>query len=540
MGHGDNRPVNQADELLHLGLNPSLEDRGLLGHAIVGNWGQVTVAKVGLVEHVGVVVKAKEVTHGFALLGVQQGLEGAACCGRGIDPFLDGTVGRVTVVVDASSPAGIDLHAIESIAANIREIRPHIVLLVQERGASVITNTVRNSIVPPRAESIAVVQTRNRRGDDTVVSEILGLIDAGLLQPGLVEGDFLVDIRVGGIVLLEMCEGVRQMGELIPVGRIPNPFRKGVEFRASSSPAVICRIGGPKVGASSQRLLPLEFSVRRGVVLNSSSIAGIPTRVGRRGRFNVAISVMAQFDKVVASRVHLGVNRRNPACNPLDVCDRNTEGSATWLVDIALEKHVIDLGIEVDSTTSGIKAAGNPVNPGMLKIVRGSTPISIKANKESHLLPSIKVVDDSSGGFPRISVSSKFGNLFGGTRIGNAGSVMPKALSTDTSAGLQAGTRESTGVGEGHQLLHALIAAATAYSTGSKLGARKDIVLNHAHAVCKLVSIELIPLVLSQGALETRRTTIVITDFSSNNNTPKVSARAAVERGKFYTSLRNK
>lgn len=79
----------------------------------------------------------------------------------------------VAVVVDAGGPAGVHLHAVESIGRRDSEVGPHWVLLVEQRGPSVVSDAVFDSVLPPGAKSVAVVQSRDGWWDYTVGSEMV-------------------------------------------------------------------------------------------------------------------------------------------------------------------------------------------------------------------------------------------------------------------------------------------------------------------------------------------------------------------------------
>lgn len=106
---------------------------------------------------------------------------------------------------------------------------------------------------------------------------------------------------------------------------------------------------------------------------------------------------MANFREVGAAGVHLGIDSWDPVTDVVHILGANTESVAAGIVDISLEEHIINLGVQVRTTISGVKTTSDPSNPGVLKVVRSSTPGSVEADEEGHLLTSIEVVDDSSG-----------------------------------------------------------------------------------------------------------------------------------------------
>lgn len=538
MLESDERPVSQADEFLHLCLDPGLEDGVLGGNAVDGDWGDVGVAQVGLVEHVSIVVETEEVAHGVCFFGCEEVVKVAAA-GGGVDPLLHGTGGCVAVVVDAGCPAGVDLHAIETVGGGHGEVGPVHVLLVEEGVTGVVADTVGDAILPPGAKSVAIVKTSDGWGNDAVGGEVCGLVNPDLLQPSLVEADLLVDIGVGGVVLLLVGEGVGDRAEAVQIlgGGPPNEER--VHLGAGGRPVVVGRSSGPQVGTRTQGLLELEGSVRGRVILDGATIAGNGAGVGVRRLLDVAVTIVADFREIDAARIHLGKDGRNPVLDALHILSADTEGGATGGVDVGLQEHVIDLGIQVDATVSGEHTAGNPGNPGVLKIVRGGTPGSVKRDEECHLLTTVKIVDDSSNsvtGGDR--VGSKRSNLLGGSGVANCSRVVPQALSADTSASLETRRGEVADIGERNFLLNTRSTATTAHGSSTKVRTGIDVVLNHADAILELVGVELVPLVRSQGTLVALGS-VIVANLGRNDDTTEVTSSAGVKSGEIDTSLGN-
>lgn len=119
---------------------------------------------------------------------------------------------------------------------------------------------------------------------------------------------------------------------------------------------------------------------------------------------------------------------------------------------------------------------------------------------------------------------------------------MPEPLSAHASIGArsQPSSWEVVGVGEVDKLFNAIgTAAAITDRRGAELGAGEDIVLHHAHAVCELVGIQLVPLVVCQGTAPAV-TAIVVADFAGDDDPAKVSTRRGVQSGELNAGLGDK
>lgn len=191
----------------------------------------------------------------------------------------------------------------------------------------------------------------------------MGVGEPNLSEPGLVEGDLLVDILVGGVVLLQVSEGVRNVGVVVEV--LLEPDEQGVRVRAGSRPCVVGRRRGPETCSTAQRLLELELSVRGRVVLDGTAAAGVLT--GRLySSLDVAVTVVADLDKVRAASIELATDGREPAGDAVHIGGANAVDTPSRGVDVCLEEHVVDLGVQVDAAVSCIQAAGDPGNPCVL------------------------------------------------------------------------------------------------------------------------------------------------------------------------------
>lgn len=128
--------------------------------------------------------------------------------------------------------------------------------------------------------------------------------------------------------------------------------------------------------------------------------------------------------------------------------------------------------------------------------------------------------------------------MLGGCGVADSGWVMPQALSADSGTSSQTRRWEIANIGEGNLLLNPIGTATGAHGRRTIVGTRVNVVLHHANTILELVSIQLIPLVSSQSALPTP-SAIIVANFRSNDDTAKISFRAAVESGKRDTGLGN-
>lgn len=199
---------------------------------------------------------------------------------------------------------------------------------------------------------------------------------------------------------------------------------------------------------------------------------------------------MTDLREVDTASIHLFKDGGDPVTDTIHVLGGDTESVSTGVIDIGLQEHVVDLSVQIDTAVSSVQTTSDPGNPGMLKIIGGGTPGSVKADEESHLLTSIKVVNNSSNGVTcGDGVGSKTSNLFGSSSVADSSRIMPETLGTDPSSGAQTRSREIANVGERDVLLNASVTASTAHGSGTIIGAGVNIVLDHANTIRELVSI---------------------------------------------------
>ena len=349
---GDHRPVDQSRELLHNNLNPRLEDGDVGGDAVDRDGCKTVGAEVGLMEHVAVVIETHQAAGDVeALRGEEVGE--VTCASGGVDPFCEGAVGSVAVEVNAGGPAGDDRVAVKAVISDISGVWPHLVLGVAENWASIITDAVVETSVLPGAEDITVVETSDRRRDETARREGGGVAaDAGLSKPLLVELNFLQGVGVGGVVEGKMGVGVRDVQELIAVGGVGEPNLERIELDAPGGNLICCGGGGPLVGTSSKRLLELKSCVTWPVIVDWAGRASIPVDGSRC--VNVAVAVVADLGIVDGAGVHLGLDAWEPVCDLIHVLGVDSVADVWVCVQLSLEEHVINLGNEVDTTVTSV------------------------------------------------------------------------------------------------------------------------------------------------------------------------------------------
>src|SRR4051794_10496069 len=83
----------------------------------------------------------------------------SALSARCIDPFLQSTGWKVTVVVDRRRPPWHDINTSIAVTFYGSVKRPESIYCVQQQWASVIANYIHDSIIFPSSHCIAIVQT---------------------------------------------------------------------------------------------------------------------------------------------------------------------------------------------------------------------------------------------------------------------------------------------------------------------------------------------------------------------------------------------
>jgi hypothetical protein len=88
---------------------------------------------------------------------------------------------------------------------------------VEENGSSVVTYDLRNPIVRPSAKGVAIMKTSDRGWYESF-TEFGRSRNTNLFKPGLIPGNLSGDVKVRSIVLIFVCEGVRDVAECVEIG----------------------------------------------------------------------------------------------------------------------------------------------------------------------------------------------------------------------------------------------------------------------------------------------------------------------------------
>lgn len=254
MFEGDDGPVYDADHFLGDGFDPHLKEGELRGDAVDGDFVDVSLAQVGLVEHEWVVVEAEEVASCGLLLEEKEVVDIATSAAGG-DPFGEGAIGAVAVVEDVGGPAGGDLHTIVTVVCDCGDEWPVLVLGVEEEGAGIVTDSVFDTANDPGTEGVTVVKACDGGWDETVGTEHGGRGERGLSEPGLIPADFVKNIVESGVVLVLVGKGVGDMSKDVAVGWGCPPGLQSV-FVCAGSRVRVCRwLCRPQIGTGAKRSL---------------------------------------------------------------------------------------------------------------------------------------------------------------------------------------------------------------------------------------------------------------------------------------------
>lgn len=234
-----------------------------------------------------------------------------------------------------------------------------------------------------------------------------------------------------------MREGVGDVGVAVQVGRVDDPSQQRVVQGALQVPRVGCWSGWPVAGASAQRLHPFKSTVVGW--LTSVDVGGWAAnreRVSERGILDVTVTVVAELDEVVGSRivlVHPRVHRSHPGNVGSHVGRASSEVSSRRLIEESTQFNVVDLGAEVDPTVADVQASGDVVDPRVHHEVGPGAPSGCKSGEESHLLTTAlairELVDNSRSGVSSYAASrTELGDLPGRSWVGDRRRIMPYAL----------------------------------------------------------------------------------------------------------------
>lgn len=531
----DDGPVDETVELCDNRLYPELEQRVLARDTVSRGAGNINLAQVGLVEHVRVMTETDEVAGGHILFECEKVAERTGVA-RGLVPFVGGAGWQITVEIDGSGPSWDNLEAGVAIVGDSGGQSPVDVLGIHEDRSAIVTDNVLDTIGEESVDGIAVVETSNGWRDETIGREGISSIDSNQLQPFLVPRDFLVDIGVGGVVQILMGEGVAEMTERIQVGRLLEPGEKGIKLGAGRRPVESGGSCRPQVFAGAEGLLELEIG--RDIVLvvvdgrfGRADIMGVT----ESGILNVAIAVVAQLDEVRGAGIHLAVDGRGPRDVLREIAGPETELLASGRVQVGDQMDIVNLSAEVGTAETSVEATSDKVDPSVHEYVGGGAPAGSEADEEDNLLASTRTVgenvDDSSSGVRSVGASrTELGNLVSRASIDDGSRVVPEILGRDSGASNVTSRGEGGGVGEGPELLNAIVAAAGTVGLDAKGGVWVDVETSHANTEGGLVVVELLPLGVGQGAAVVA-VGVRVGDLGEDNDTTVVTSAIAGQGG---------
>jgi hypothetical protein len=223
------------------------------------------------------------------------------------------------VVVNIGRPARRNLHTGVAIRGDGAHQRPHLVHLIHQNRTSIVTNNVNDGCCNPCTDCVAIVKTCNSRRDKSFGTELCCTCDADLFKPCLIPSQFLVNIEIGRIILILMCESVRDMRKGVQVRRLCPPGLEGIKIGACRG-VWICLWGRrPEIDTGIDRFHKFECGVDLIRIFDGTDSTCCPGLVDVFGildmvsvtlyshenqavtYFDIAIAIVANFHKVVAS-----------------------------------------------------------------------------------------------------------------------------------------------------------------------------------------------------------------------------------------------
>lgn len=412
----DNRPVGQAVHFLGNGLDPANNDGKGASLGSQSALRHVDPSKVSLVEHVGIGLQVEEVRQVDCASVVKQVGKGAGAV-RDELPLLQHTLLTITVVVDGGGITGDDPDAFAAVSLSRGGERPVLALSVAQNRAGVVADNQADSVLGPSTDNVTVMKTGDGGRNEALGRPALGLINAGLLEPGLIEVDFAGGIVECSVVELVVREGVRNVGKCVSVGRVHKPQGKVIKVGTRLGPVVSSEFRGPNIRTSAKRLLKLELSVgRRDVVdclLRDTDTSGL-LLVGRGN--DVTVAVVTHLQPKVGSAGQTRVEAALPLNMGLKIASTATEFLCLGEEEAGAEVDVVNLDVEMGLALARECAASHPVEVRVLQVAGGQGPLRCKGQEEDHLLTAIHLVNDTSNsalGEPvsRLKVSKSCGGV---------------------------------------------------------------------------------------------------------------------------------
>jgi hypothetical protein len=195
------------------------------------------------------------------------------------------------------------------------------------------------------------METCNCWWNKTSWAEACPSTDTDLFKPSDVEGDLLGSVGKGCIIQSFMGEGVGDMRKGIPIGCSSKPCKERILDCARQSPAIGSRSGRPDINTRSQRFLEFKSSVDLICVLDTC--IWLTNRVGEVGRcFNITVTVVTNLSEILRACRKTRVETSLVGNLSSKISRTSSECAANGCVQIGLKVHIIDLGVEVDPTST--------------------------------------------------------------------------------------------------------------------------------------------------------------------------------------------
>jgi hypothetical protein len=477
------------------------------------------------VEHVGVRLEGQKITHDSLLLDTEKLVEVASAC-RSILPLLEVACVGVAVVVDTSSVARDDSNTVITITINVCDQRPVGVIRVPGHRTGVITDSVVKTSIQPGLESISVVETSDLRGHKTLARIVASLINTNLLQPVLIELNLAISISIGDVILVEMGKCVRDVAELIAVGRDGEPLGKRIT-RAEGAvglPLILLGPGWPLVDAGVDRFLDLMGRVRQVLVVDSFLGNTDQVTSGAKGSVHdVAVTIVGHLQSEARARRKTSGEILLPGDVMLDIGHSNLGLDGRGLVHASGQHDVVNLSEDMSLALAEEETSGHPVDVAMLKVAGGQRPFRSPAQEPDELFTTAEVVDDSSDGtIDEAAACAKLGNDLGSSGVGNGSGNVVKTLGSDTGVAetlllehnlphtgkegylhLDIGSSEVADIGEVDRLIDTSVTASTTDGHSARARAGVLVDADHTNVEVSLVVVNSRPLLRGDGAAPT-------------------------------------
>jgi hypothetical protein len=168
---------------------------------------------------------------------------------------------RTHIVIDICCPAWGDLNTSIAVRSDGAHERPHLILLVPQNGTSVIAHNVDDSCRNPGTYSVTIMKTRNSGWNKSFGTESSCTSDTDLFQPCRIPSQFLINIKVGRIILILMGESMGDMRKCIQVRRRRPPGLESIKIGACPRVWVGRRGLWPEICATADWLRPFKWGI---------------------------------------------------------------------------------------------------------------------------------------------------------------------------------------------------------------------------------------------------------------------------------------